>query len=419
MQARRGRPRKGELTVKEGRLPTEQEIDDLIEKIAASGELVDRGDFKEWFATRCERELWFFARWVAYKAEDGSWGNSWLESRLHREMCRFLTDYTKTRRKLLMVPVVHLKTTVASHAMPLHIIISRPRNNIYFPGRWGCDTVGVLANESEAKCKENLSVVKSHLESNVWIAWCWPHVIWKNPKSDAPRWTDFMIEVPRNVYPPEPTLTAIGAETGVMGRHYDWRILDDLAGLKAGQSMDVMDRARRTMRALRTRYRNAEESLEITVGTHQGADDIYTERMKDASVDWMKRAIIEDEQPLWPERWTVELIEKMRLETDSLLWALWYCNSPASSMFTALDWKSLREYRVDGDFIVFIEDERRDKLIEERLSMNKTHPVLRLLTGPRTVRSSLEEMNRRFKKQGWDNDLAEHLRLKYPDRMEE
>lgn len=419
MQARRGRPRKGELTVKEGRLPDQHEIDTLIEKVVGTGELVDRSNFRDWMATRCERELWFFTRWVGGKSEDGSWGNDWIDSQFHREMCRFLTDYTKNRRKLLMCPIVHLKTSIASQSLPIHALVAHPRNNIYFPGRWGCDSVIVLANESEAKCKENLSVVKSHFESNIWIAWLWPHVVWKNPKTDAPRWTDFAIELPRNVVRAEPTVTAIGAETGVMGRHYDIRILDDLAGLKAGQSMDVMERARRTMRALRTRYREAEFSLELTVGTHQSPDDIYTERMKDASVEVMKRAIIEDDKPLWPERWTMEAIDKVFKETDSVEWAHFYMNEPASSKFTALDWKTLREYRRDGDLLAFVEDEKRDKALEERAAVFNNHPVLRLLTGPRQVKSSLEQLQQRYRGQGGDLEWADHLRMKYPERMEE
>jgi hypothetical protein len=173
-------------------------------------------------------------------------------------------------------------------------------------------------------------------------------------------------------------VTAIGAETGFMGRHYNVAISDDLAGIRAGQSKQVMDRAKRTQAALRSRLDDPWKSIEIEIGTHQSSDDIYSLKKKDPTVEVMCRGIEEladrsdplsELRPIWPEKYPVELVAELRQATDPILWALWYMNKPVPSGYTALNWEDLREFRIEGEYVVAEVDEERDRVLEGRTSL--------------------------------------------------
>jgi len=375
--------------------------------------------FRQWLRDRAEANLFFFTKWIFCQNPD----HRQLFGLLHHQFAAFLTDYARTRRKLLMCPVVHLKTTFGSHALPLHVLIQKPATNIYFKGQWGCDQRILLGNENEIKAKENLSVIASHLKENPWIRYLWPELC---PSDSKPyRWTDFAIQVPRYAILPEPSVTAIGAETGFMGRHYTVVILDDLAGIRAGQSAQTMDRAKRTQAAVRTRLDDPWRSIEIEIGTHQSADDIYSVKKRDTTVEIMCRAIEEhsipgDENsplvPIWPEKYSSEGVAQLRAATDPILWALWYMNKPVPTGFTGLNWDDLREFRFvtrgNAEFLVFEEVHHLDRGILMRAQRKNLHPAMRLLTQrPDTVTAF--DMMRRQLSLGAGPDQVEHFRLKY------
>ena len=294
----RGRPRKdgspaqAVLSRAISRGPVVAEIEALQVELAGDGYVVpaEAWLFRDWLREQAERDLFFFAKWIFYQEPE----RRAKLGAIHRELCRFVTDYSTTRRKLALMPMGHLKTSHCSQALPLHVLIQKPETNIYFPGVWGCDVRILLGNESEDKCRENLSVVKGHLETNIWIAWLWPHICWENPRTDSPRWTELQITVPRNLKLPEPTVTAVGALTGIVGRHYDLEILDDIAGTKAGNSWEVMAKVKKFKKTARSRLNSQTMSIEIGIGTHQSADDVYVTWQTDPSVDTMIRSIEEE-----------------------------------------------------------------------------------------------------------------------------
>lgn len=390
----------------------EQLRNEMIEAGLKPREL-QRDRFKLWMKDEAERDLYFFTRWIIEQNSD----RRLLFGKLHREIGLFLTDYQRTRRKLLMCPVGHLKTTFGSHALPLHVLIQQPDTNIYFPGQWGCDQRILLGNESEAKCKENLSVIATHIKENPWIRYLWPEIC---PSDTKPyRWTDFAIQVPRYRVFAEPSVTAIGAETGFMGRHYSVIVLDDLAGIKAGQSPVVMDRAKRTQAAVRSRLDDPWRSIEIEIGTHQSADDIYSLKQKDTTVEVMRRAIEEGDPPIpiWPEKYPAELVAEMRRTTDPILWALWFMNKPVPSGYTALAWEDVREFRFKTEpggmeWLVFDEHPAMDRIILARAERRNMNPALRLMTQPPPQQSAMQVMRRQVQL-GMSSEQAEHVRLKY------
>jgi hypothetical protein len=381
-------------------------------------------EFREWLRDRAEESLFFFTKWLFYAEPE----RRVQLGKVHVDLCRFVTDYSLKRRKLLMLPMGHLKTSFCSQSMPLHILVQRPETNIYMPGRWGRDLRILLGNESEEKCKENLSVVRQHLESNVWIAWLWPHACWENPKTDSPCWQELKITVPREVKLPEASVTAIGAQSAIIGRHYEVELLDDIAGAKAGNSWEVMGKVKRFKRITRSRLHSQTWSIEIGLGTHQAADDVYVDWQNDISVETMIHSIVEEQPdgrmlPLWAENpdYSLANIEKMRRETDPILWALWYMNKPVASGFTAMDWLVLREFRWDTQpgwmsQTLEFDDSDVDETLRIRKVTSTASPLMRFAQGLPLERRADRAMTIRRTFGGRDKpnpDFQEHMQSKY------
>ncbi len=372
-------------------------------------EIGDQDGIRAWLQRSAEKELWFFSRWIL--------GNDHLAlGEFHRrEVCPFLTDFSSSRFKLLMLPMGHLKTTVVSRSMPLHVLVQRAHSNIYVPGLKGAEMCTLLANENIQKAKENLDVLARHALENEWLYWLWPDVFWTT-KKEAPRWNDEAFEVKRQRVRAEPSVKAIGMKTGFIGGYFDVIAPDDIAALQASQDPPVMERCKKFRRASMTRLYDKRRGIHIGIGTHWGADDVYVEWKKDHRVEVMIRSILEfddeskTEKPLWPEKFPMDVIESMRKGMDPIEFALWYLNKPVAAGYTALRWEDLREYSMspDGREIYFHQSE-----VDERINL-RSQTISRNL-GFVLGSAKYDPMNGTLRKKipaSMDGDWVDHMRLK-------
>lgn len=310
---------------------------------------------EEWaaiFKIHCERRLYVLCKYVL--------GMPDLVERLHGKVADWLQDTSAQieheltsrltakggRWKLLMLPVVHLKTSLASHGFPIHVLI-QPEGGLYFPSMVGADCRILLHGETQDKAMENLSFIRQHFEFNRVLRWLWPDIMWESRK-DATLWTDSALTVRRSGRKilAEPSITAIGVGTGLEQRHYDVIIMDDLATFEAAQSEVIMERARARRKACRSRLNDLVTSIEIGVGTHWTPNDIYTDWRRDPDVEVCIRAAIEDGEPIWPERHPLEKLLALQAEEGmgKILFSANYMNNPLNSIFTALDWQEVRRF---------------------------------------------------------------------------
>jgi hypothetical protein len=414
--AKRGRPRKGAKSGATRRDPSPDEIAELRAEIEASGETIG-ADFKQWLKKHAERELWFFSRWIL--------GNTFLSlGDFHRkEVCPWLTDFSRSRSKLMMLPFGHLKTTVVSRSMPLHILVQPAERNIYFPGMSGREARIALANENEAKCKENSDTIKRQAESNVWLYWLWPEVFWDDCKKESPRWSDSQLEFKRSGIYAEASITILGVKTGYIGKYYDAIFPDDICGPKDAQSPKDMDKIKKWRRASKTRFYIKQgpcAGIYCGIGTHHGSEDVYVEWKKDPGLDLMIRSIEEPDpygvlKPIWPEKYPADLVEKMRASTDQIEWALWYMNKPVPAGYTALSWSDLREYQLryeNGVPLLAFADNEMDTRIAKRYEVKARNLGFRLPGS-----SPYDPMMARPRNKptpGMDAEMFDALREKYP-----
>ena len=384
--------------------PSEKEREELCREMRKEGERPGK-ELRGWLRKKAEGELWFLARWIL--------GLGFLgEGKFHRsEVCPFLTDYTQSRFKLLMLPMGHLKTSCASRALPLHMLVQPAEANIYRPGVAGREMRILLGNENERKCKENLGWIREQLESNVWLRWLWPEVVWGDPQKEARVWADDRLVVKRDGIFAEPSITAVGIKTGVIGRYYDAIVADDIAALEAAQNPGLMQRADRWRKSVRTRLVDKRYGIYIGCATHWAQNDVYVAWKQDPSVEVMVRSVVEEhdgvETPLWPEHFPMEVIQELRKSTDGADWQLWYMNNPVSRSAASFRWGELRTFNFDGTTIRFWEEDSVDRIIEQR-----TQRTLKNL-GFVLTRGMVGQLRTKAPR-GMSNEYFEYMHEKYP-----
>jgi len=317
------------------------------------------GAFVGQFKAEAERNLFTFAVGVL--------GRTYLTRTLHAPVCNWLLDFTKFRRKLLLMPREHCKTTLIGHALTPHMVIQPKDANIYIAGLDGRDTTIVLAGESADRASDALRVVQSVFEGNTIFRALWPHVCWDNPRASK-KWNETEMIVRhdhRGEELPDPTIRGIGVGGAITGAHPRILIKDDLATRDAANSAAVMQDAIQwhvTSRALI----NKPECLEFMTTTRWAAYDWARFIMdSDKSVDVMLRSGIEHGTPIYPEGgFTLAKFDQLRSEFG-VLFPFLYLNTAIGAGITAFDMAEVRQYVLEGENIV-VGDDPRDFVLTER-----------------------------------------------------
>lgn len=326
----------------------------------AGADRVEGPQIKEW-RSRAEKSLYFFARGVL-----NCW---WLIPQLHKPMCAWM-QRVPPRRKMLMVPREHGKTTLAGQCLPLHMWIQPKDGNIYFPDMLGTATRILMAGEKIDRASDHVRVVQHHLTNNDTLKTLWPHVAWKNPKREARVWNNNEMCIPREREFPDPSMRAIGIGGAITGAHPNVLIKDDLTTDEAANSPVVMQSAiewHKNSRALISSY---ESTLEFITCTRWAPGDLPEYIMTNdptVEVNELWRAMsLPDGELIYPR--TVTEQGSCGFTHDGMLdlqrtfgprFHLLYRNTTQDSQLVDFDPEDIRRYtRGDGGEFVFTEDER-------------------------------------------------------------
>lgn len=319
------------------------------------------GEFIAGFKRAAERSLFTFCVGVL--------GRTYLTRGLHEPVCDWLTDFTVGRRKGLLLPREHAKTSIVAHGMPCHMFIQPAEENIYFPGMAGSDTTIVLACETEERGADHVRVIESAFESNEILRGLWPHVCWDKPRQQSKKWNDSEMIVAhphRETEFPDPSLRTIGVGGAITGAHPLVLLKDDLISDKAADSPALMHTAIEWHRVSRALI-NRPDCIEIIDGTRWAAYDLYRFiQEEDASVQWLIRRALEDGQPIYPERFSLATLDRLRQEFG-IKYPLLYLNTAIDAALTDFDMAEVRAYRIVGRQLVFDED-ARDAILADRVA---------------------------------------------------
>lgn len=328
----------------------------------AGADLPD-GAFVNELRKKAERSLFVFTKGILER--------EYLSPKLHREICPWLTK-APPYRKLLLLPRKHAKTSIVSHGLPIHILIQPRENNLYFPNKAGADTRILLAGETEQRASNNLGVIQSAFENKRLLRALWPQVCWDNPRRESKKWNAREMVVPRSIDFPDPSVQAIGVGGAITGARFDVMIKDDLISVEAANSPTVMQTAIEWHIASRALL-DSDSSLEWIIGTRWAVNDLYSYiEENDPTVEYRKRSIVENGEPIYPERFSIERtlgkISVLELQKEfGVLFPLLYMNSATDPSLTDFSPEDIRTFAINGNMIEFAEDER-DLLLAEAMN---------------------------------------------------
>lgn len=132
---------------------------------------------------------------------------------VHKELCTFI-DENKKKKKLVLIPRGHLKSSVVTVGRSLQAICANPNVRI------------LLANATYGLACSFLTEIKRHLKNNEKIK-----MFWGDLAKDPEKWSENQISLNRGTSiegKKEATVTAMGLESNLTSQHYDIIIADDL-----------------------------------------------------------------------------------------------------------------------------------------------------------------------------------------------
>lgn len=340
--------------------PVELVVDAKTGRVRHAGATTDEGAWVMAVKDRAEKSLYTFAKAIL--------GRAYLWAPLHKPVCDWLM-HRPPQRKGLLLPRECAKTSIVSHALPLHILIQTPESNVYFPGEDGADQRIVLACESENRGKDHVRVQRDAWTKNELLRAFWPHRCWAKPKTEADKWNDSEYNIRRPNEYPDPSVRTIGVGGAITGAHPSVLIKDDLISLDAANSQTVMETAIQWNTAARALV-NKPNCLEFMIGTRWAVFDLYSHVQEtDDTVEWMIRSLVEDGEIIYPLTivevdgktvvggYTQEKITELQGTFRELFWLL-YMNNPANPELADFSERDMRPYAIVEGSIEYDEDDR-------------------------------------------------------------
>jgi predicted phage terminase large subunit-like protein len=276
----------------------------------------------------------------------------------HRLLCKFLSRTTGVpeldgaKYRKIEMPRETGKTTLAAQAYVIWRLVQYPDMSI------------LIANERQENAVTMLGAIKAEFETNEFFRALFPECI--PPDFKATTWSASAIKIPRATRRKEASVFTIGLGGTVTGQHPSEIIVDDIISREAMESARrgnwlIMEQANRWLHQLRPLLSsNALPMPSITfIGTRWWHNDVYEhietafgygenpvsynlkQRLDDGSdqivpvyvvgdVAVFRRSAIENGRSMFPEKWSLEELAKIRV-TDPSLFAANYLNAPSHS----------------------------------------------------------------------------------------
>ena len=311
---------------------------DEVQWASPNGPEVSHPDWRPPGDEDVRQELRSIVRRSTYAMAKGVIGYKDLTKNTHKPFCDFIDS--PAERKYALAPRDHLKTSIFTIADIVRRIADNPNIRI------------LIGNETATNASKMLTRVESVFERNALFQWLFPEVI--PDFSKVKRWSSTEMLVPRGADFVESTLEAIGVDGAVVSRHYDVIKLDDLVGKAASESRDVMEKTIAW-------YQYCESLLDHPVhghihiyGTRWSHWDVYSwvEENEPYVTRFFRSAIRPDGTALWPERFPLEVLERLRLKMGSYKFSCQYLNDPKDEKGRHFLREWLQPYRLDEGYCI-------------------------------------------------------------------
>jgi len=259
----------------------------------------------------------------------------------HKELCSFVETWDKERRKLILIPRGHLKSSLVTVGYSLQQIAKNPKIRI------------LIANATYQMAVAFLSQIKDHLVKNETFI-----EMYGSLGDNAAKWTESMIKIAsdeESYERKEPTVTAYGIGGSLTSQHYDLIILDDLVNR---ENIGTKEQIEKVILS----YKDCLDLLEpdghlVMIGTRWHDADLYG-WIKDNQGDYFESVTLkavdgglDSGKILFPAKYSRSYLQQLRAEKGPYEFCL-----PAESPVVMSDWteRPVQEIRV-GDVVVGFE----------------------------------------------------------------
>lgn len=261
---------------------------------------------------------------------------------VHKEICEFI-DKNKKKRKLLLIPRGHLKSTVVTVGYSLQAICKNPEVRI------------LIGNATYENASAFLTEIKRHLKFNEKIHWYWGDL-----SKDAQVWNVDSITLGASKKK-EPTVRCMGVGGNLTSQHYDIIILDDLVNEK---NVTTADQIQKVINF----YKECSNLLEpdgemIVIGTRWHDSDLYGHIMdsengiigdyetfvREAHTDGLFSEDPKEPEILFKDKFTKKHLQKIYKELGPYLYAC----TPEETPVLMSDWtfKQIKDVK-KGDSVI-------------------------------------------------------------------
>lgn len=246
-------------------------------------------------------------------------------------------------RRCLMLPRGHLKTELGSKANVLWRMLRNPKMRCMV--RSATDPLACMILES----------LKNPFEANEAFIALFGDL---KPLRNEGVWkSNAMQIVCKDRIGKEPTVMSQGMSSEVTGFHFDYMVLDDVVGEQNVATKVLRDQAKASVQRL-SFVRDPGAPL-LDIGTAWSDDDVHAMYTRRDSPSYVGTSFLvatvydNNNQPLWPEVFTKEVIENKRIECpDAHTWACQYFNQPrmGNTCSFKADW--IKWYATEGAALV-------------------------------------------------------------------
>ena len=264
---------------------------------------------------------------------------------VHGELCYFLVHPKFGRFRDATVPRSFFKTSTATIAKPL-----------WMPIRYDSNVRILIAMNTMDNASKMVHVIKEHWQNNDLLKEAFPELV---PDFKHTRWSDSCAEIKRPGRFTEGTYEAIGAGGAVISRHYDHIVeddlvyarKDDLTGAEIQPNQDDIDKAIGWHKLVYSLFSDPGKSTIDNIGTRWAVHDLK---------DWISRnesnkfaqfilAAVENEVPVWPERFSLEVLNDIRDSQGDYMYSTQYLNQPRDPADAVFNIQHLRFYQYENE----------------------------------------------------------------------
>lgn len=169
----------------------------------------------------------------------------------------------------------------------------------------------VLSN-THGQAVKLVRAIANHIESNDRL-----HQVWRDFKPHVP-WTDSAITIARGEGVKDPSVQAMGMHGALLGARLDLVVVDDVLDYENTRTPEARQKTWDWFQST-VMGRLTEKARVIVVGTAFHPEDLL-HRLA-AQPGWVSKrypVVSEAGEPQWPERWSLERVDRKRLELGPL-----------------------------------------------------------------------------------------------------